>query len=73
MVGAELQASSAPWRICPMRDWLFSDMGFLFFTAWSVMLAAIGYAAFIRDLEPSRAMLRGDAVSRLTSRNAGGR
>ena len=50
-----------------MRDWLFSDMGFLFFTAWSVMIAAVGYAAFGRDLQPAKVLSRGEAVPRLTS------
>ena len=56
-----------------MHDWLFSDMVLLFFATWSVMVAAVSYAAFIRDLHPSMALTRRDAVSSVTPRNAGAR
>jgi hypothetical protein len=39
-----------------MRDWLFSDMSWLFFATWSVIVAAVSYAAFRRDLQPSKAL-----------------
>ena len=52
-----------------MRDWLFSDMGLLFFTAWSVMLAAMSYAALVRDLQPSKVLSQSDAAPRLTPRD----
>lgn len=52
-----------------MRDWLFSDMGFLFFTAWSVMLAAISYAAFVRDLQPSKVLARNKSFPAVTTRD----
>jgi len=55
-----------------MRDWLFSDMGFLFFAAWSAMVAAISYAAFGRDLQPSKAPSHSPTdSSRVSSREAG--
>jgi len=44
-----------------MRDWFFSDMSWLFFATWSVIVAAVGYAAFRRDPVPSKALGRNDA------------
>jgi hypothetical protein len=41
-----------------MRDWLFSDMSWLFFAMLSVIVAAISYAAFRRDPMPSKVLGR---------------
>jgi hypothetical protein len=38
-----------------MSDSFLSDAGWLFFAAWSVVVAAVGILAFGRDLLPSRA------------------
>ena len=54
-----------------MPDWLFLDMGFLFFATWTVILAVISYAAFAHDLHPSKAVAPTDVVPRATSRNSG--
>ena len=58
-----------------MHDWLFSDIGLLFFTAWSVVLAAVGYAAFGHDWQPVKATLplRNESVPRVASPEGGGR
>lgn len=52
-----------------MRDWLFSDMSWLFFATLSVIVAAISCAAFRRDPAPSKLLGRneGSRVSRLDS------
>lgn len=39
-----------------LRDQLFSDFSWLFFAIWSVLVAAVSYAAFRRDLQPSKAL-----------------
>jgi len=36
-------------------DSFLSDAGWLFFAAWSVIVAVVGLAAFGRDLFPSKA------------------
>jgi hypothetical protein len=51
-----------------MRDWLFSDMSWLFFVTWSVIVAAVSYAAFGRDLQPSKALSPSAADSARTSK-----
>lgn len=38
-----------------MTDSFLSDASWLFFVAWSVVVAAVSIAAFGRDLLPSRA------------------
>jgi len=38
-----------------MSDSFLSDAGWLFFAAWSIVVAAVSIAAFGRDLFPSRA------------------
>lgn len=52
-----------------MRDWLFSDMSWIFFATLSVIVAAISYAAFRRDPLSSKVLGRSEAprVSRLDS------
>jgi len=35
-----------------LADWFLSDAGWLFFGAWSVVVAAVSFAAFRRDLVP---------------------
>jgi len=40
-----------------MMDSLFSNAAWLFFVAWSVVVAAVSIAAFGRDLLPSRIRL----------------
>ena len=52
-----------------MRDWLFSDMSWLFFATWSVIVAAVNYAAFRGDPIPSKALGRNDA-SRISPRDS---
>jgi len=37
-----------------MRDAYLFDVGWLFFAAWSVIVAAVSLAAFGRDFFPSR-------------------
>ncbi len=37
-----------------ISDSLLSDAGFLFFTAWTVMIGAVSLAAFGSDLLPSK-------------------
>jgi hypothetical protein len=39
----------------PMNDSYLFDAGWLFFAAWSVIVAAVGVMAFGPDLFPSRA------------------
>ena len=39
-----------------MRDQLFSAFSWLFFALWSVLVAAVSYAAFRRDLQPSKVL-----------------
>jgi hypothetical protein len=46
-----------------MRDWLFSDMSWLFFATWGVIVAAVSYAAFRRDLQPSKALPSSGQIS----------
>ncbi len=48
-----------------MREWLFSDMSWLFFATWSVIVAAVSYAAFRRDTVPSKASARNEAITRV--------
>jgi hypothetical protein len=38
-----------------MSDSFLSDAGWLFFAGWSLVIAALGIAAFGRDLLPTRA------------------
>jgi len=57
-----------------MRDWLFSDMGWLIFSTWSVMVAAVSYAAFGRDLQSSEVPSScGDSASRVAVRDVAAR
>mgnify|MGYP001473559139 CR=1 FL=1 len=37
-----------------MSDSLFSNAGWFFFVAWSLIVAAVSVDAFIRDLLPSK-------------------
>jgi hypothetical protein len=46
-----------------MRDGFFSDMSWLFFATWSVIVAAVSYAAFRRDLQPSKAVPSSGQIS----------
>lgn len=39
-----------------MSDRLFSDFGWIFSVIWSVIVAGVSYAAFRRDLQPSKAL-----------------
>jgi hypothetical protein len=41
----------------PMNDSYLLDAGWLFFAAWSVIVAIVSLAAFGRDLFPSRTQL----------------
>ena len=59
--GAALTTTPRVGGLEPMRDWFFSDMSWLFFATWSVIVAAVGYAAFRRDPVPSKALGRNDA------------
>ena len=40
-----------------LSDWFLSDAGWLFFAAWSAVVAAVSLSAFGRDLLPSRLRL----------------
>ena len=39
-----------------MSERLFSDFGWIFSVIWSVIVAGVSYAAFRRDLLPSKAL-----------------
>jgi hypothetical protein len=41
-----------------MSDSVLSDAGWLFFTAWSVVVGAVSIAAFGHDLLPSKPLLK---------------
>jgi len=43
-----------------MSDYLF-DAGWIFFAAWSAVVALVGWIAFAGDLIPSKAHLRQEA------------
>jgi hypothetical protein len=45
-------------------DSFLSDAGFLFFTAWTVMIAAVSFAAFGSDLLPIKISLGPEKKSR---------
>jgi len=47
-----------------MRDSLFSDAGWFFFVAWSVVIGWVSVAAFGRDLLPASSQVDSDARSR---------
>jgi hypothetical protein len=50
-----------------MREWLFSDMSWLFFATWSLIVAAVSFAAFRRDAVPSKASTPNEAVPRVST------
>jgi hypothetical protein len=52
-----------------MRDWLFSDMSWIFFATWGAIVVAVSYAAFRRDPVPSTA-LGGNDASRISPRDS---
>lgn len=51
-----------------MRDWLFSEMSWLFFAIWSMIVVAVSYAAFRRDLLPSKVLSPSRSDSPRTSK-----
>lgn len=46
-----------------MSDWILTDLGSLFFLAWSAVIAGLSIAAFGRDLLPSKARVGATAES----------
>jgi len=58
-------------------DSILSDAGWVFFAAWSVIVAAVSLAAFGRDLLPSRMRLEPPPEARpidpARARESGGR